>query len=653
MKSTFLNALLGSAIGASLLLAAGVAGAHHPSQHPGEGGHLIGSGEFGNLKFLSVERVTNTDDNVADVAVSPDGQWAYLANWGQPDCAGPETGGQNTPDAGAWVIDISDLGDPETVGFIPSHQDSRPGEGMQVVNITTKTFSGDVLVMNNEQCGKNGKGGVTLWDVTNPRKPVKLSEHFGDRTGTTRSDTHENHSVFAWDTGPNAYVVIVDNDEDPDVDILDITNPKRPRVIAEHDLEEKFPQITQSTPDNLSEIFLHDMVVKNIDGNWIMLLSYWDGGYVQLNVNDPTNPTLIGDTDYATVDPELPESAGVPVKPEGNGHQNEFTIDNAYFIATDEDFAPFGITGFGITTNVAGFQGDYPSSAVPGAETVASLPDQDMNGPVVYGGYGCPASAAIPTPASITGYEASLLPGEEKIIVLQRGPVGDPSAPEEACFPGEKAHEAFLAGWQAILFVERHEGAESPPFCGSGGFEDVIVGLCTTHEVLHRLFNTGPFVGPYAFGDYPDGPAIGAVSVDKISAFADFDGWGYVHLFDNTPVGGKFADLDTFAIPQAHDIDFGIGFGALSVHEVAVDPQNSILAYLSYYSGGMRAIKIDKTDPANPVLCQTGGYLDEGGNEFWGVEAFVRDGKTIVLGSDMDSGLWIFESQGDAACEDD
>ena len=35
--------------------------------------------------------------------------------------------------------------------------------------------------MNNEQCGKNGKGGVSLWDVTDPLKPFKLSEHFGDR----------------------------------------------------------------------------------------------------------------------------------------------------------------------------------------------------------------------------------------------------------------------------------------------------------------------------------------------------------------------------------------------------------------------------------------------------------------------------------------
>jgi hypothetical protein len=111
---------------------------------------------------------------------------------------------------------------------------------MQVVNITTKQFSGDVLVMNNEHCGKNGRGGVSLWDVTNPRKPYKLSEHFGDRATLSLGDANDIHSSFAWDTGPNAYVVTTDNFEQggTDVDILDITDPKRPRLIREIDVDE-------------------------------------------------------------------------------------------------------------------------------------------------------------------------------------------------------------------------------------------------------------------------------------------------------------------------------------------------------------------------------------------------------------------------------
>jgi len=602
----------------------GTAAAHDPGQHGTPDGHLLGSGDEGNIEFVSKLEVTQTPDLVADVAVSPDGQWAFLANWGEPDCAGPETGGQNTPDAGAWVIDISDLEAPELVGFIPSHQDTRPGEGMQVVNITTPRFSGNVLVMNNEQCGKNGKGGVSLWDVTNPLNPRKLSEHFGDRSAVV-NDTNDIHSAFAWDAGDKAYVVVTDNFEFPDVDILDITNPKRPRLIAEYDLnlhDVDQPEI------GLTDSFLHDMVVKKIGDDFIMLLSYWDGGYVMLNVNDPANAVFIRDTDFNNPDPELLESAGIALTPEGNAHQAEFTLNNNFFIGTDEDFAPYRPGDFRITTGP--HQGIYPAVIVPGAAAPAILPDLTLNGPVVYGGYGCPDSAPVPQPEDVEGYLDLIEEGEEKIIVLQRGPVGDPSAPEEACFPGEKAHEAVEAGWDAVLFVQRHGGAENPPFCGSGAFVDVIVGVCTNHETYHKLFDTPPF--DPADWTYPDGPAVGTIG-EEIEVGSIFDGWGYVHLFDSE----TFTELDTYAIDEAHEEEFAIGYGDLSVHEVATDPQSNNQAYLSYYSGGIRSLEIQGTE-----LVEVGSYLDPEGNDFWGVEAFVRDGKTIILGSDRDSGLWIF-----------
>jgi hypothetical protein len=621
------------------LLVVGVAGtavADPDGQHGIDEGHLIGTGEWGKIELLDVVELTDTPELIADVTVSPDGNTAFLANWGEPDCPGPETGGQTSPDAGAYVVDISDIEtDPESaelIGFIPSHQDTRPGEGMQVVEITTSKFSGDVLVMNNEPCGKNAKGGVSLYDVTNPLKPKKLSEHFGDRGF---ADTHQIHSAFAWDAGDRAYVVMTDNVEFPDVDILDITNPKRPRLIAEYDLND----FNVDQPElGLTDSFLHDMVVKQIGDRFIMLLSYWDGGYVLLDVTDPANAEFIGDTDFAAVDPELLESLGVSLTPEGNAHQAEFTIDNRFFIGTDEDFAPYRTDEFEITSGP--HAGVYPSGIVPGGQAPAILPDLTLNGPVVYGGYGCPDSAPVPTPESIPGYLESLEPGEETIIVLQRGPVGDPSAPEDACFPGEKAHEAALAGWDAVLFVNHHTGeaAGGEPFCGSGAFVDEIVAICTTHAAFHRLFDLEPLDPPWT---YPEVLPLGTIG-HEIEVGSVFDGWGYVHLFDATTL----EDLDTFAIPEAHDPAFAFGFGDLSVHEVAVDPQDASLAYLSYYSGGLRAIQIQCADPDDTSTCElveVGGYLDPEGNNFWGVETFVgEDGFTYILGSDRDSGLWIF-----------
>jgi hypothetical protein len=620
------------AVSMALWLAAPAAAQHEP---PGGPGFLEGPGEWGKIELVGTELVTDTDDLVADVAVSPDHQYAFLANWGEPDCAvNPEAGGQNSPDAGAWVIDISDPANPVEVGFIPSSQDSRPGEGMQVIELSTKWFTGDVLLMNNEACGPNFKGGVSLWDVTNPLKPKKLSEHFGDRSALI-GDVNTIHSVFGWQAGDRAFIVMTDNEEFPDVDIMEITNPHRPRLIAELDLNDfgvAQPEI------GLTDSFLHDMVVKQIDGEWLMLLSYWDGGWTILNVDDPANPVYVADFEYPAVDPELLEELGVSLTPEGNAHQAEWTIDNRFIIGTDEDFAPYRTDEFEITTGP--HAGVYPSVIVPGGQAPAILPDLTLNGPVVYGGYGCPDSDPIPSPEDIPGYLDMLEPGEETIIVLQRGPVGDPSAPEEACFPGEKAHEAALAGWDAVLFVNHHTGeaAGGEPFCGSGAFVDDIVAVCTTHAAFHRLFGLEPLDPPWT---YPEDIAIGTIG-EEIEVGSIFDGWGYVWLID----AATLEPLDTFAIPEAHDPDFAFGFGDLSVHEVAVDPQDPSLAYLSYYAGGLRAIQIQCADPADTSTCElveVGGYLDPMGNDFWGVQTFVGDdGRTYILASDRDSGLWIF-----------
>ena len=140
---------------------------------------------------------------MADVAVDPRGQLAYVAHWGEEDCAAvAESGGVNDPDAGAWVVDLRDPAVPKE-GVHPALAGQPPRRGDAVLAVSTRHFTGDMLVMNNEQCGKNGKGGVSLYDVRDPAKPKKLSEHFGDRGF---ADTNDTHSAFAWDAGDRAYV---------------------------------------------------------------------------------------------------------------------------------------------------------------------------------------------------------------------------------------------------------------------------------------------------------------------------------------------------------------------------------------------------------------------------------------------------------------
>jgi hypothetical protein len=595
------------------------------AQHGPEDGHIYadpaldtdGDGDWGKIEFISQVTVHDAEPElIADLTAF--GNYAYLARFGGADCAGPEGGG---PDGGVYVIDISDPANPREVGFIRTHQDTLVGEGMQVVHVDTPEFTGDVLVLNHEGCGKNYKAGVSLWDVTDPLHPKKLSEHFGDFTVDDQPnrphDANQTHSAFLWDAGDRAYLVATDDEEVTDVDIFDVTDPKKPVLIGEFNLNE----FDISQPElGLVDSFLHDMVVKEIDGRFIMLLSYWDGGYVLLDVTNPADPLFLGDSEFAPVDPELLEQTGVRLTPEGNAHQAEFTADNRFVIGTDEDFDPYRLA---ISTDDGGeFRGAIGTNTT--VEQAAGI-----EGTAVFVGRACPGDPAVP-PAT----------GPDQIAVVERG----------VCLFTEKVANVLAAGGYEAVVIMNREGTDA---C-TGVFSPDVAGdipvILVGRDAGFALFDQ-PFDLAACLDDTPElAPIpIGTVGDEITGVEAVFDGWGYVHLF-GVSIGATSAtltELDTYAIPEAMDPNFAEGFGDLSVHEVATDPTDPDLAYLSYYAGGLRAIRI-----VNGELVEVGGYIDPvggvtaaGGNNFWGVEVWTHPetGEEYILASDRDSGLWIFQ----------
>ena len=89
-----------------------------------------------------------------------------------------------------------------------------------------------------------------------------------------------------------------------------------------------------------------------------------------------------------------------------------------------------------------------------------------------------------------------------------------------------------------------------------------------------------------------------------------FDGWGYVHLFRNT--GTDLEPVDDYAIDEALDPRFAQGYGDLSVHEWATDPDVN-LGYVAYYAGGMRVFRF-----GDAGLEETGKFIDEAGQQLLG-----------------------------------
>jgi hypothetical protein len=410
-------------------------GARDAHQHGDTEGHLPASNS-GNIEVVSKTRLKNVvPEKIADVGVLDD--HAYLAAWGSTTCK------YN----GVHVVDISDVSAPEEVAFIASKEGSYPGEGIQAIPISTSKFNGDILVSNNEKClnkDHSGFGGLNLYDVTDPAHPTPLAEGMGDTTvnGQGKKAANEIHSVFAWDAGDRAYVVMTDNEEGTDVDIMDITNPRKPFLAAEYDLDETFPQILQDGPSNLVEIFLHDMIVKEIGGRQVMLLSYWDAGYVKIDITNVKAPQYLGDTDFANPDPELLESAGLSEKPEGNAHQAEFTIDNKYVIGADEDFGP---------DSAEGSTDDDPAvfTSSQGNHTTHVYGGDTVSGDAVYVGQACNADAAVPAAPST--------PSGNQIAVVSRG----------VCTFTEKLTNVDGKGYEAAVIVNR-EGGDG---CGLFGMD--------------------------------------------------------------------------------------------------------------------------------------------------------------------------------------
>ena len=580
-----------------------------------------------NVDLVSKLKLSNVRPSwVADVATYRD--TAYLAGWAPMCTESPSQRG------GFWSVDISNPNAPRELTFVPAAAGAYLTEGMHALRVTTPAFTGEILAVSNEPCNTaTGPGGMSLYNVTNPAAPVALVEGFGDTTGTAPR-AHSSHSIFAWDTGPKAYAALADNVDagTSDVDIFDITDPRNPVQIDETGIGD-WP----AAQDNLafgSTTFVHDLVVRRVEGRWLMLLSYWDAGYVVLDVTDPANPVYVKDSDFPVQDPFI----NLPGGREGNAHEAEWDRcpeegvrsrfpcgDVRYILGADEDFSTYRLSEFRMTTgpNAGDYQGGEFGFTIPIAQ---NFPDGVMQGPTVWGGSGCVEDlngngtsdrAEVPPASSVPAG-----PGETKIVVFTRG----------TCFFSIKVESGQLAGYDAVAVANSHGQPPDAAFCGAQGHEytKTASGICIGHRMMHLLFNDTPaYTGP---NDGSDMPPLGTVG-QKIRVRSAFDGWGWLNLID----ADTMQHLDAFSVPEAVDERYATGFGTLSIHEITTDPTGDV-GYIAWYSAGFRVV-----DYTGGRLREVGHHIDTAGNDIWGVELNVRaDGRLYTVASDRDYGLYIY-----------
>jgi hypothetical protein len=101
-------------------------------------------------------------------------------------------------------------------------------------------------------------------------------------------------------------------------------------------------------------------------------LSYWDAGFVTLDIGDPSNPRFVGVT-------------GQDLAEEGNAHSLYEAREGKLLITADEDGAPLHLE---FTSSA--FAGTRPAVEAASRPAVVNLPDRQLSGEVVHVGRGCP-----------------------------------------------------------------------------------------------------------------------------------------------------------------------------------------------------------------------------------------------------------------------
>jgi hypothetical protein len=581
---------------------------------------------------------------VADVAVHKN--TAYVMSWSQPF----DFTENRCFRGGFWTVDISVPEKPRQLSFTKALDKNYHGEGAHAI---TFPDGRDVLAVNNETCvstptpDPDEGGGFDLWDVSDPANPKSLVRAAGDYSsdwgtlvccdqaspGADEDLAHEYHSVFMWRDDGKVYLVGVDNNEvtRTDVDIFDITDPTAPKAVGEFDLDDEFDlfepgeDVFGNVPaqdGNPLDTNFHDMVVKEVNGVQTMIASYWDGGYVLLDVSNPAAPQYIGDTTFKATDPLTGMTPST-----GNAHQAEFSHDNRFILAADEVLGPYRAA----TAIDPGGPKEYTDFGW-GDPTEGPIfsPTDEFMGETLFVGDGCdPATIPMNT-------------NPPKIAVIERG----------TCGFQIKVENADARGYDRVVVFNSNSasnGCEDLLGMLFSGYTGDAVSVFVARETGMRLidaYDEATYTCTPGGATTPSpAPGVGGRPGLDLSMDAVFHGWGYAHLFRNG--SGKLTEIgDGYAIPETLDENFALGFGDLSIHEWATDP-NTNLAYTSYYAGGLRVARFDDNG-----IEEVGHYVEDHGSNFWGVEVYTTDEaqpRRLIVASDRDFGLYIFQYTGPGA----
>jgi hypothetical protein len=280
--------------------------------------------------------------------------FAYVGHWGFTDWAtGNARFCPTAPSNGVAVVDATDAADPVMVARL-QNPEGTSAEDVVVYTAESGPLAGrDIAVAGIQVCGGSRSDmsfprGLQLWDVTDPVHPTELGfwdsacctrgvhefevEHRAD-LGRTFAYATVPTSRYADATTPSGYR---DADGDGDFRLIDITDPTDPFEVSDWGIQDIGGPFSDGQGCDADANYGHG-AEPSADGK-LVFLSYWDTGYVRLDLTDPANPVYAGRTVY-------------PANADGDAHSSQFDETRNLLFGADEDFCkasgPAVETGYG------------------------------------------------------------------------------------------------------------------------------------------------------------------------------------------------------------------------------------------------------------------------------------------------------------------
>jgi hypothetical protein len=269
---------------------------------------------------------------------------------------------------GVQIVNVDDPARPRLLEPLRSVENATY-EDVVVIRAETEQFRGDLLAVGVQACAVGGPRGLQLWDVSDPAAPVELAFF---ETGQ-RSAVHE---LTMRQRADRVYVYLAvpfseRNGDGGDFRIVDATNPRKPVQILDWGVRSR---VNLSDADlrilGRPSVYCHSVSVSD-DGRYAYL-SYWDAGYIILDISDPRNPEYLMRTSYSFDD-------------EGNAHSTFVVSDRHLLLAADEDFL-IGSVGLEVV-EPASNAGNVAAADLPFAK--ASCGISRIQAEVVFAGQAC------------------------------------------------------------------------------------------------------------------------------------------------------------------------------------------------------------------------------------------------------------------------